>query len=243
MPPPPATARNRPQPAATDETQHDTITVVGAEPGQRLSLRERKKRDTRARMIDAAIELVEKQGYTRTTVEQIAEAADVSPRTVAHYFPSKDQLLLSLVDLYAMAVTDELAETPADVAPMQALLSANLAVLDAAATRALPTMSSHLANLLRTLHVSPALQPLALGMRSEAMCVVLGERMNVDPRGRQVELVMAVWAAVISTAWAGVNDAWSSTPDPGVDTLIGLLRDRLSESFYELGSMTSELTT
>ncbi len=66
-------------------------------PNIETGLRERKKRETRARMIDAAIDLVEKQGYANTTVDQIAEAVDVSPRTVAHYFPSKDQLLLSVV--------------------------------------------------------------------------------------------------------------------------------------------------
>lgn len=56
--------------------------------------RERKKRATRQALIAAAIELFEEQGYDRTTISQIAEAADVSERTFYLHFPTKEDVLV-----------------------------------------------------------------------------------------------------------------------------------------------------
>ncbi len=63
-----------------------------------LGLRERKKQRTRATLIDAAVELCERQGYEHTTVDQIAAIADVSPRTFSRYFATKDAIALALID-------------------------------------------------------------------------------------------------------------------------------------------------
>lgn len=59
------------------------------------SLRERKKVQTRLAIRREAFQLFEKQGYPNTTVEQIADAADVSPRTFYRYFGVKEALLIS----------------------------------------------------------------------------------------------------------------------------------------------------
>ncbi|PRC42390.1 TetR family transcriptional regulator [Mycobacterium sp. ITM-2017-0098] len=59
------------------------------------SLRERKKVQTRLAIRREAFRLFEKQGFTNTTIEQIADAADVSPRTFYRYFGVKEALLLS----------------------------------------------------------------------------------------------------------------------------------------------------
>ncbi|WP_103962593.1 TetR/AcrR family transcriptional regulator [Nonomuraea solani] len=57
------------------------------------SRRERKKRETRQRIVMAAIALFEEQGYEQTTVAQIAAAADVDPKTFSNYFGGKDEVL------------------------------------------------------------------------------------------------------------------------------------------------------
>ena len=61
-------------------------------------LRERKKRRTRATLIDAAAGLFLAQGYDNTTVDQIATAADVSPRTFSRYFPTKVSVVAAITD-------------------------------------------------------------------------------------------------------------------------------------------------
>ncbi len=59
-----------------------------------LGLRERKKIKTREAIRREAIRLFEAYGYATTTVEQIAEAADVSPSTFFRYFANKEALLI-----------------------------------------------------------------------------------------------------------------------------------------------------
>lgn len=61
----------------------------------RPGLRERKKARTRASIQEHAVRLFRAQGYDDTTVEQIAEAAEVSPSTVFRYFPTKEDLVTS----------------------------------------------------------------------------------------------------------------------------------------------------
>ncbi len=58
-------------------------------------LRERKKRKTRESIQREAMRLFRKQGYEETTVEQIAEAAEISPSTFFNYFPSKEDVVLT----------------------------------------------------------------------------------------------------------------------------------------------------
>jgi AcrR family transcriptional regulator len=56
-------------------------------------LRERKKQKTRDTIIKVALELFAQRGYEQTTIAEIADAAEVSPRTIFAYFPSKEDIL------------------------------------------------------------------------------------------------------------------------------------------------------
>jgi AcrR family transcriptional regulator len=61
-------------------------------------LRERKREKTRQAIADAALELFARHGFHDTTIPQIAEAADVSPRTVSGYFAAKEDLAFPYAD-------------------------------------------------------------------------------------------------------------------------------------------------
>jgi AcrR family transcriptional regulator len=61
------------------------------EPG----LRERNKKRRQDAVVRAAYRLFAERGYDATTVADIAAAAEVAPRTVAMYFPSKQDIALS----------------------------------------------------------------------------------------------------------------------------------------------------
>ncbi len=68
--------------------------AIGADEPPRLGLRERKKAKTRALIQEHALRLFREQGYDATSVEEIAEAAEVSPSTVFRYFPTKPDLVI-----------------------------------------------------------------------------------------------------------------------------------------------------
>ncbi|MFI1562651.1 TetR/AcrR family transcriptional regulator [Streptomyces sp. NPDC020490] len=78
----------------------------------RLSLRERKKIKTREAIRTATFELIGEQGYEATTIDQIAERAEVSPSTVFRYFPTKEDIVLT--DEYDPVMLEELRARPVD---------------------------------------------------------------------------------------------------------------------------------
>ncbi|MEU6255603.1 TetR family transcriptional regulator [Streptomyces sp. NPDC047043] len=76
-----------------------------------LGLRERKKIKTREAIRSATYALIKEQGYDATTIEQIAERAEVSPSTVFRYFPTKEDIVLT--DEYDPLMVEELRARPA----------------------------------------------------------------------------------------------------------------------------------
>src|SRR2546429_4905035 len=82
-------------------------------------LRERKKARTRASIREHALRLFREQGYQHTTVEQIAEAAEVSPSTFFRYYPTKEDVVLQ--DGLDLVWFEALRAQPPELGPIAAL--------------------------------------------------------------------------------------------------------------------------
>jgi AcrR family transcriptional regulator len=85
------------------------LTPMNLDPG----LRERKKQRTRETIARVAVELFSERGYHATTLPDIADAADVSTRTIFAYFPSKEDILFCDFPALKDALAQALAERPA----------------------------------------------------------------------------------------------------------------------------------
>jgi AcrR family transcriptional regulator len=75
-------------------------------------LRERKKQKTKDAIQRTALRLFQKQGYDETTIEQIAEAVEISPSTFFNYFPTKEDVVL--YDIYDPLAIRMFLERPKD---------------------------------------------------------------------------------------------------------------------------------
>lgn len=85
----------------------------------RLPLRERKKLKTRRAIQDHALRLFGERGYDETTVEQIAEAAEISPSTFFRYFPTKEDVVVT--DEYDPIMAEVIRAQPPEMRPIEAL--------------------------------------------------------------------------------------------------------------------------
>lgn len=77
-----------------------------------LGPRERRRTRTMREIQSEAFRLFAEQGYDQTTTEQIADAADISPRTFFRYFPTKEDVVVW--DEYDAVIGDRLAARPSD---------------------------------------------------------------------------------------------------------------------------------
>jgi len=87
-----------------------------------VGLRERKKARTRAAIREHALRLFREQGYQATTIEQIAEAAEVSPSTFFRYFPTKEDVVLQ--DDFDLITVEAFEAQPADMSVVAAYRAA-----------------------------------------------------------------------------------------------------------------------
>jgi AcrR family transcriptional regulator len=87
----------------------------------RPGLRERKKQQTRETIERVALELFAERGYDDTTLAEIAEAADISPRTIFSYFQSKEDILFCGEPSYVEKVGEILEQRPPGATTIDAL--------------------------------------------------------------------------------------------------------------------------
>ncbi|MEL7030166.1 MAG: helix-turn-helix domain-containing protein, partial [Pseudomonadota bacterium] len=75
-----------------------------------LSRRERKKRETRMRILDAALELMAEHGYENVKIEDIANAADIANATFFLHFPTKASLLTAFNEQVSAKIAERIGQ-------------------------------------------------------------------------------------------------------------------------------------
>lgn len=94
---------------------------------EELGLRERKRIERRHAIETAAIQLFGTNGFDATTIEDIAAAVDIAPRTFFSYFPTKEDVVLADYSNRLDRIIAELDEQPAEKPPWAALLAGFMA--------------------------------------------------------------------------------------------------------------------
>jgi AcrR family transcriptional regulator len=87
----------------------------------KLGLRERKKQQTRETIARAARDLFAERGYDETTLAEIAEAADISPRTIFAYYESKEDILLCEEQEFLDQLKQDLEQRPEGTTTVDAI--------------------------------------------------------------------------------------------------------------------------
>jgi len=83
--------------------------------------RERRKAETRQRISDVATQLFARRGFDAVTVNEIADAADVSKVTVFNHFPRKEDMLLDRAPEAKAMLADVIRSRPEGVTPVEAI--------------------------------------------------------------------------------------------------------------------------
>src|SRR5690349_7415360 len=94
-----------------------------APPPAKPSLRQRKKLETRARIIEEAIRIFSKRGLMEPTVEEIAAAAEVGKGTIYNYFASKEEIVVAYWVGLERRVQAKLRQFVKSKAPLHELLA------------------------------------------------------------------------------------------------------------------------
>ena len=172
-------------------------------------LRERKKRVTRAAISDAALRLAVARGFDNVLVDDIAAAADVSPRTFNNYFSSKQEAIVSRGIDRARRAADVRRERPAGEPLWEAPTAA---VAEPYAGAVMPDLD-RLAGI-RLLLETPALRAEFLRVHYEsqrALTAAIAERTGLDAVH---DLYPSLVAGVVSGAEGAVMDRWVRADPP-----------------------------
>src|SRR5262245_38211391 len=184
--------------------------LVSDPAGTTLGLRERNKLRTRQEIADATLRLATERGFENVTVEQIASAAEIAPRTFFRYFDSKeDALLADHTDRLAL-LRQTLRDRPASEGPLTAVRASIMEVVgDLEDNRELMLAK------IRLTESNPALHAQSLekmGELEQMLAEALAERSGADLERDARPFVIA--AAVCSAMRVAV-DRWGATGGDG----------------------------
>ncbi|MFI0451695.1 TetR family transcriptional regulator [Actinomadura sp. 6N118] len=160
--------------------------------------RERKKQRTREALIDAAFELFAEKGFDATTVEEIADAVDVSSRTFFRYFASKEDVALTFQEEQHQAILAALTARPPDEPVVTALRRAVVDIVQAAERGESGFDPQRLSTMMELMQKSPTLLAGSLEhmqKKQASLTRVIAERMGVDPAADLRPHVVAATAA------------------------------------------------
>jgi AcrR family transcriptional regulator len=174
----------------------------------RLPLRERKKLKTRRAIQDHALRLFAEQGYDETTVEQIADAAEISPSTFFRYFPTKEDTVLT--DEYDPVMAEVFRAQPAELGPLGAMRSMFAAMME----RMYEADRDTILTRVRLIQAVPALRAKSFDAMHHSsigmFAQLVAERADLEPEDMRVRLftwaVMGAIQAAIFT-WADSDGA------------------------------------
>ncbi|MFE3757063.1 TetR/AcrR family transcriptional regulator [Nocardia tengchongensis] len=209
---------------------------IGVISRHRPGLRERKKQQTRTRIIDVALRLCDDQGFDATTVEQIADAADVSPRTVNRYFDSKEAIVIAPIEGWGQALADQLRAQPITGDEMQALLGAFMAVVDQIIDSDTPVPFRWFQQMQRISRDSVAVRALSMESaetKTRAMTEVLAERLRLPQDHMTVRIIAATWHGIVRIGMECEFDDESEFPDCTTATTAHQLAENVLAAFGE----------
>jgi AcrR family transcriptional regulator len=233
---------------AAEYSEHMTISAGTTVPAgeTHASLRERKKLATRRSLRRAALDLVTDRGFAHVTVEDIAAAADVSPRTFFNYFPSKEAALFGTDPERIPVLRDRLIHTAPGEPALTALRLIMVSDAQAVAVE-LSELGGEPAEWLRRMksaHSDPQLRAARaaqMAMVERAIAEGLAERLGTDPDRDPYPSLLAATAAGVFRAsisfWAGSG---GTVPlEHLIDQAFGALADGLPER-CELRNITGK---
>lgn len=168
--------------------------------------RERKRRETRERIQQAAMSLFLERGFDATTVEEIAESADVSKRSFFDYFPSKEDVVFAWQDSFAEHLMQAIASRPAGETAVKAVQFGLVSALVSAADE----RSLAIGELIRNTPTLRARDQLKYA-KLEAK---LTEGLKARASGLEEQRRMRLLAAVVMGALRVGGEVWSEQP-PG----------------------------
>jgi AcrR family transcriptional regulator len=202
------------------------VVANAAAPG----LRELKKQRTRATLIDVAIHLCIEQGYDNTTVEQIAAAAEIAPRTFSRYFSSKEAVIVAVLDEVAEDVAACFARQPPGITHYEALARAHLETFRSAQyDRPGSSPFERMRLLLTIVNSAPAIGLAPFMFRADGFhhgaIDVAARRMGVATDHPAIRILFDTWAVVMGVACHDLGTASGPPIEPDV------LCDRI-ESVY-----------
>ena len=233
----PAGAEPVPDPAASHVAVADEADAgepVADEP--RVSLRERKKLATRRSLRRIALDLVAERGLAQVTVEDIANAADVSPRTFFNYFPSKEAALFGADPELSAVLRDRVAHDSPGVPVLDVLRSVMASNAQRAADELL-ALGGDPATWLRVITAARADpqvragQAAQMSMVERAITEGIAERLGTDPERDPYPGLLATLATGVfrssMTFWA--NSSGTVRLDHLIDLAFRALADGLPE--------------